>query len=140
MLNFTFIVITYLFFRRAFNAQVGDRSKLPFKCWGQPYISFYALFMTFSMLWVQGYTVFLPGNWSVESFLFSYLMIFIDIALYIFWKVYKRTSFVKPEEADITTGLAEVEAHERYLAAIESTKPKKKPKWWQKIFYIIFDI
>ncbi|GMF97622.1 unnamed protein product [[Candida] boidinii] len=62
MLNFTFIVITYLFFRRAFNAQVGDRSKLPFKCWGQPYISFYALFMTFSMLWVQGYTVFLPEN------------------------------------------------------------------------------
>ncbi|OWB76969.1 hypothetical protein B5S32_g1126 [[Candida] boidinii] len=140
MLNFTFIVITYLFFRRAFNVQVGDRSKLPFKSWGQPYISYYALFMTFSMLWVQGYTVFLPGNWSVESFLFSYLMIFIDIGLYIFWKVYKRTPFVKPEDADITTGLAEVEAHERYLAAIEATQPKKKHKWWQKIVYVIFDV
>ncbi|GME89517.1 unnamed protein product [[Candida] boidinii] len=138
LINFMVILTTFLFFRKAFDVQVGDRSKLPFKGWGQPYVTFYAFFMIFCMVWVQGYTVFLPGNWSVESFLFSYLMIFIDIGLYIFWKVYKRTSIVKPEDADITTGLAEVEAHERYLAAIEATKPKKNHKWWEKIGYLLF--
>src|SRR5690349_9301361 len=38
-------------------------------------ISYYAFAGTFTMAFVGGFTVFLPGNWSVPTFLFSYTMI-----------------------------------------------------------------
>lgn len=35
--------------------------------------------------------------------------------IYFGWKVVKKTSFIKPEDMDFHTGLAEVEAHENSL-------------------------
>lgn len=35
--------------------------------------------------------------------------------VFLFWKVWKRSSFVKAEEMDITTGLDEVEEHTNSL-------------------------
>lgn len=43
------------------------------------------------MAFVGGYTVFLPGNWNVPNFLFSYAMIGILPILFIFWKRKNRT-------------------------------------------------
>ncbi|GMG16290.1 unnamed protein product [[Candida] boidinii] len=130
MYSYTCILFTYIMWRRCTIAQGVDRENLPFKAWYQPYLSYCGMFITFCMLWVQGYTVFLPGNWSIESFLFSYLMIFIDIALFIFWKVYKRTKFVRPEDADITTGLREVIFHEKILAHEEAKRGPKIKRWF----------
>ncbi|OWB78990.1 hypothetical protein B5S32_g3199 [[Candida] boidinii] len=138
MYSYTCILFTYIMWRRCTIAQGIDRERLPFKAWYQPYLSYFGMFITFCMLWTQGYTVFLPGNWSVESFLFSYLMIFIDIALFIFWKVYKKTKFVRPEDADITTGLREVAFHEKILAHEEIKRGPRVKRWYEKIFFFIF--
>jgi amino acid transporter len=43
------------------------------------------------MAFVGGYTVFLPGNWDVTNFIFSYAMIGILPILFIFWKIKNRT-------------------------------------------------
>lgn len=43
------------------------------------------------MALVGGYTVFLPGNWKVPDFLFSYLMIGLVPALFVFYKIYRRS-------------------------------------------------
>lgn len=43
------------------------------------------------MAFVGGYTVFLPGNWDITTFFFSYAMIGIVPVLFVFWKIVHRT-------------------------------------------------
>ncbi|KAG7887188.1 hypothetical protein KL936_004709 [Ogataea polymorpha] len=138
MINFLSILVTYLHFRRAVSKQGIDRDAFPFKAWWQPYISIAAFIAIFCMVWVQGYEVFLPGNWSVETFLFCYLMIFVDAGLYLFWKIFKRTRYVNPLDADLVSGLEEVEAHERHLARMVEIHGKPVKHWYNRIVDFLF--
>lgn len=65
------------------------------------------------MAFVGGYTVFLPGNWNVPTFLFSYTMIGVFPILYFGWKIVKKTELRKPEEVDLISGVAEIEEYTR---------------------------
>lgn len=71
LINYSVICVTYLRFYAALKAQGVDRDKLPYKGWFQPYAGWFGLAGTFIMTFVGGYTVFLPGNWDVPTFLFS---------------------------------------------------------------------
>lgn len=116
LINYCVILVTFLHFRRAAIAQGLDRSKFPFRAIWQPWTCAITLCVVLAMVGVQGYTVFLPGWWSVQTFLFSYLMCFIDIAIFIGWKLVKRTKYRKnPREVDLTTGLDAIEEHEREI-------------------------
>jgi amino acid transporter len=53
--------------------------------------SYYAFAGTFIMAFVGGYTVFLPGNWNIPSFLFSYTMIGMYPILFVSWKVFRKS-------------------------------------------------
>jgi amino acid transporter len=70
LINYCVICATYICFYRALKAQNIDRTTLPYMGKLQPYAAYYACGATFVMALLGGYTVFLPGNWSVESFLF----------------------------------------------------------------------
>jgi amino acid transporter len=48
----------------------------------------------------------------VIDFLAAYIGIPIFFVLYAFWKILKRTPWVKPEDADITTGKAALDAED----------------------------
>lgn len=116
LINYCVILFTYLHFRRAVIKQGLNREAFSFKAWFQPWACIITLALVFTMVWLQGYTVFLPGNWSVDTFLFSYLMCFVDIFIYIAWKVIKRTKYRSdPAMVDLVTGLEEVEYHEMVL-------------------------
>lgn len=67
-------------------------------------------------MFIQGYSVFLPGNWDVGTFFTYYCMIFVCILLFLGWKIVKRTKFVKPAEADL---IWEKPVIDRYEASIE---------------------
>lgn len=142
LMNYCVILFTYIHFYRATKAQDLDRRALPFRSWFQPYGAIVTLVVVFIMLWVQGYTVFMPGSWSIETFLFSYLMIFVDVAIFIGWKLLKRTTYRRnPTEVDLVSGLDEVEYHERKLAEYRAAHPKKHTKtrkWLQRFTYIFF--
>ena len=74
---------TYLKFRKALEAQGIERASLPYRSFWQPYSTYFALVMCFIMTFVGGWEVFLPGNWDIPTFLFSYTMIgiFWDLSL-----------------------------------------------------------
>lgn len=133
LLNYGFMSIIYFCFYRAVVAQGLDRSSFPFKSWYQPYTILFSGFFIWIMVLFRGYASFKP--FSVDNFLFNYVMIAVSIAIFVFWKLLKRTKFVKPEEADLVTGLDEVEEHEyNYYAELESrganqTKFKKAFSW-----------
>jgi amino acid transporter len=118
--NYFFMCITYLGFYYACNAQGLDRKSFKYTSWFQPYTAYVAAFFTLCMIGTIGYTVFMPGNWDVVNFLTSYLMLFIDIGLFVGYKLIMKTKVVKSYEADLVTGLAEVEEHEQeYLADLQ---------------------
>jgi amino acid transporter len=73
MFNWLVMSITWIRFNSAITAQGIDRKDYlinPSK-W-QPYIGYWAAFWSFVFIWVQGYAVFLNGNWNVPQFIFNY--------------------------------------------------------------------
>jgi len=50
------------------------------------------------MAFVGGYTVFLPGNWDIPTFLFSYTMIGVLPVLFIYWKVFHKSQWRRLED------------------------------------------
>lgn len=141
LLNYGFMTITYICFYRAVKVQGLDRRTFPYRSWYQPYSICFAAFFIWCMIGILGYTVFIPGHWEVDSFLFNYVMIFVSAGIYIFWKVLKRTSFVKPEEADLFTGIEEIEEHEyEYYAQLEGEDEdgKRKENKFKSMLHWIF--
>ncbi|CAI5759438.1 unnamed protein product [Candida verbasci] len=125
ILNYGFMSITYIRFYHACIAQKIDRNEFTYKSWFQPYSIYLVCAYYWCLIGILGYQVFMPGKWTVDSFLFSYIMLFISIAAYVFWKLFKRQPFVKLREADLKTGLEEIEEHEyeyEYYAKSETVE------------------
>lgn len=102
------ICIAYIQFHKALKAQGVDRNDLVFKSHFQPYVAYGALFFFSIIILFNGFHVFKP--WSKDDFITAYIGIPIYFALYLFWKIFKRTKWISPAEADIFTGKAALDA------------------------------
>ncbi|OQE92000.1 hypothetical protein PENNAL_c0008G08732 [Penicillium nalgiovense] len=132
LINFSVVTFTFIRFKKALAAQGIARETLPYRSWFQPYIAYFACASTTLMAFVGGYTVFLPGNWSIPTFLFSYTMIGVFPIIYFGWKLFHGTKLLKPEEVDLVTGVPEIEEYTRGFVVIP---PKTVVhKWCQIIF------
>ena len=105
------MTFTFLRFMKACEVQGLSRDDLPYKGVLQPYLAWYALSGCFVMAFVQGYPVFLPGKWSVPTFLFSYTMLAVFPLLFLAWKLLKRTKWLKPEDVDLQKDVDEIEEY-----------------------------
>ncbi|CAK5271719.1 unnamed protein product [Mycena citricolor] len=103
MINYALISLTYLRFRAALAEQNVPRSTLPWVGRLQPFCGYYALITCTTMIFLSGYAVFLPGHWSVTTFVFSYVLILILPLVFLTWKFTKRTkaSLRKVSEIDL---------------------------------------
>ncbi|OJD26798.1 hypothetical protein ACJ73_01817 [Blastomyces percursus] len=113
LLNFFAVAFTFTRFMKALDAQGVSRDSLPYKGFLQPYLAYYACVGTLTMAFVGGYTVFLPGKWSVPTFLFSYTMIGLCPVLFFGWKLIKKTKWLKPHEVDLFKDVAEIDEYTR---------------------------
>ena len=67
------MAITSIRFNAAMKSQGLDRNEfLPVRSRFQPYAAWWALFWAGLFIWLQGYAVFLSGNWDVATFIFNY--------------------------------------------------------------------
>ena len=57
--------------------------------------------------------MFLPGNWDIPTFLFSYTMIGVFPVLFVTWKLLKKTKWLKPGEVDLYKDVEEIEEYTR---------------------------
>jgi amino acid transporter len=87
LINLSVVCATILFWRRALAAQGISRDSLPYRAIAQPFAAYLGLICCSAMAFVGGYTVFLPGNWDVPTFLFSYFMIGLFSVHYVGWKI-----------------------------------------------------
>ena len=113
LINFSVMSFTFIRWRKACQAQGLTKEKLPYYSRFQPFLAYYALTGCFIMTFVGGYTVFLPGMWSIPTFLFSYTMIGVFPVLFIGWKIFRKTKFLGPEEVDLFQDVEEIEEYTR---------------------------
>ncbi|KAJ2965910.1 hypothetical protein NUW58_g10795 [Xylaria curta] len=132
LVNYCVVCCTYVCFYRALKAQGISRDSLPYKAYLQPYAAYYALGATFIFALIGGYTVFLPGNWDVPSFLFSYTSVAAFPILYLGWKVLHKTKIYPPNKVDLKQDLEEVEEYTRNYI------PQPPRNGFSKWFNILF--
>ncbi|EGV66798.1 hypothetical protein CANTEDRAFT_112247 [Yamadazyma tenuis ATCC 10573] len=138
VLNYVYMAVTYIAFYRACSAQGIDRNSFGYKSWFQPYSIYFSLFFLIIMVGILGYPVFLPDSWDTPSFIFNYIMVFVNIVLVIFWKLLKRTKYIHPIDADLVTGLEEIEEHEyEYYAKMNVESQDYKESIFKKALHWI---
>ncbi|OQO02713.1 hypothetical protein B0A48_12242 [Cryoendolithus antarcticus] len=132
LINFAVMCLTFLFWRRALMAQGISRDTLPYKAILQPGAAYVGLAFCSVMAFVGGYPVFLPGNWDVPTFIFSYFMIALTPILFVVWKILKKTKIRKPHEVDLRGEVASIDEYTRLFVP----KPPRNAfdKWFNKIF------
>ncbi|KAL7010084.1 general amino acid permease agp2 [Cystobasidiomycetes sp. EMM_F5] len=127
LLNWIIMSSTWIRFNAGLKAQGLDRKTfLPYTSRYQPFAAWYALIMSILVLGISGYTLFLPGNFAADQFIFAYGMIFVVIAIYIGWKIVKRTRFWRGHEIDFVTDLQDINDYTEDFEAREALIPKKR--------------
>ena len=99
--------------RRALAAQNISLTSLPYKSILQPGAAYLGMICTIVMAFVGGYPVFLPGEWDVPTFLFSYFMIGLFPILFFGWKLIHKSKWRKPETVDLRGEVEEIEEYQR---------------------------
>jgi amino acid transporter len=112
LINFITMMITYLCFYRACKAQGLDRKTLPYTGFFQPYGTIVGLIVLIMVLGAYGYSTFLPGKFTIEGLFTYYTMVFLAPLTFGFWKLYKKTKWLKPHEVDLVWDAPVIDIYE----------------------------
>jgi amino acid transporter len=110
IIDYIVMSLTYIFFYRACKAQGVDRKTFPYCGWFQPYGAYVALTFETAVVFFYGYSSFTP--WDVSTFFTYYTMVILAPVLFIGWKLWHKTKFVSPYEADLVWERPIVDAYE----------------------------
>ncbi|EXJ87148.1 hypothetical protein A1O3_04107 [Capronia epimyces CBS 606.96] len=119
------ILLSHIYFVRARRAQnIPDDSlhyRAPLGIWG----SWGALCFCVLVAFTKNFAVFIhtaTSDFDYKNFITGYIAIPVFLIILFAYKVVYRTKGVKPAEADLQSGLAEVRLHEIEFAAMEAEK------------------
>ncbi|OQV02200.1 hypothetical protein CLAIMM_07436 [Cladophialophora immunda] len=115
------VCITYIRFHQGLHHNSISRDTLPYKAPLQPFLAYFAVCFCTVVAIFNGFDAFFPGRFSAKSFVPPYIDIPIFAALFVGYKVVKRTRFVKLSEMDLWSGKAEADR-------LEGTWPEVKPR------------
>ncbi|EGG10318.1 uncharacterized protein MELLADRAFT_34045 [Melampsora larici-populina 98AG31] len=127
------ICLSYLRFYKGLKVQGYDRDSLPYKAPFQPYLTYYTLTVLTLVIMLNGFEVFIPGNWSTGEFVVAYITLPMFLIGYIVWKLIKKTELVRAECMDLVSGQKDfLDADEvEVLEKPEVTKP------WGKLMDVV---
>ncbi len=112
LINFITMCGTYLAFYKACKVQGLDRKTLPYCGWFQPYATWFALGFEIVVVFVYGYSTFLPGQFTVEGFFTYYTMVLLAPITFFGWKLLKRTHWRRAHEVDLVWDGPLIDAYE----------------------------
>jgi len=102
----------------------------PYKPRIQPWGIYSGAFGAFGLALLNGFSVFLPGQWDVSSFLTAYIGIPAFLLIYVGHQLWSRQPWVRPiESIDMHEGIEEVLAAER--------PPRKHGKYTRFLWALI---
>ncbi|KLU91688.1 proline permease [Magnaporthiopsis poae ATCC 64411] len=112
IMTYTMMMIAYLGFYRARNVQGMDPATLPYLAPFTPYSSYVTLILGCTAVLFVGFDTFSPFEY--RDFITAYFAFPFGVVMFIGYKVFKKTSFVKPAEADLISGKKEVDEECRH--------------------------
>ncbi|KAI1499576.1 amino acid permease [Biscogniauxia marginata] len=115
------ICITYLRFYYGLRHNGISRDSLPWKSPLQPFLAYFAICFCLIVAFFNGFDAFFPGKFSAKTFVPPYIDIPIFACLFLGYKLFKRTSFVKLGDMDLWSGKTEVDR-------LEGTWPEVQPR------------
>jgi len=105
-LNWIAVLVSYLAMIKAMKVQNIPRSVMPYRNPLLPYGAYFALFITALVIVFSGYNAFIP-RFQIDKFMTSYIGIVVYLFNILWWKFYKKTKRVLPQDADLVTGRRE---------------------------------
>ncbi|CCK69192.1 arginine permease CAN1 KNAG_0C00790 [Huiozyma naganishii CBS 8797] len=124
-----FISLSHIRFMQALKYRGISRDDLPFKAALMPGLAYYASFLMFVIIIIQGFTAFAP-KFSGSDFAAAYISIFLFIGIWCLFQIIFRCRFIhKVEDVDIDTDRRDIEA-----VVWEDAEPKTV---WDKFWNII---
>ncbi|KAK9328468.1 amino acid permease-domain-containing protein [Lipomyces starkeyi] len=130
------VCLAHILFRRAWKVQGHSLDELAFKSHPGVIGSYLGLILNILVLIAQFWIAVWPigGSPNASDFFQTYLAAPVIIAFYIFYKVWKRTPFVRPSQADLVTGRREVDIP----ALIEELKAEREELKQRNVFVRIY--
>ncbi|UPK91886.1 hypothetical protein LCI18_002821 [Fusarium solani-melongenae] len=135
---YTCMLLTFIGWHRALKAQptVVPESSLPFLSPFRPYGAYFAFGLGCIFLIFIGWDTFSP--FDVEGWITYYFATAFGPTMFVVGKIFKRSRFVKPSEADLITGKAEVDEETRVWedpAALEIQRQRLQEMNWARRFW-----
>ncbi|KAF7562906.1 hypothetical protein G7046_g1213 [Stylonectria norvegica] len=138
--TYTMMLLVFVGWYRARIAQGLNPASLYYTAPLTPYSAYLGLAMGCTALFFIGFDSFKP--FSVQGFVTSYFCLPYSAGLFIFWKVFKKTTFADPETADLISGKKEVDEECRQWeeGGIEENWQKALAgmpvwrRWWEKLW------
>lgn len=120
IVNWLCILIVYLRFLYGCKAQGIDRHKeLPWAAPFQPYTTWVSLVVFILLFFTGGYSTFIKGHWSTETFISSYFNLPFILIVYFGYKFWMKTKIIPLAEIPIRPFI------EQYL---NNPEPEPEPK------------
>ncbi|CAI7582211.1 unnamed protein product [Penicillium pancosmium] len=108
VLTYTGMLCVFIAWYRALKAQGIDRKAfVPWAAPCQPYMAVVAIVIGCLTALFNGFSVFKP--FTIEGFVTAYFGMAFWAVMFVFWKVFHRTKFVSPVDADLVSGKAEID-------------------------------
>jgi yeast amino acid transporter len=105
-LNWIAVLVSYIAMIRAMKVQGIAREVMPYRNPLLPWGAYFALAITILVIVFSGYNAFIP-HFQIDKFMTSYIGIVVYLGNIAWWKIFKKTKRVKPEEMDLVTGRRE---------------------------------
>ena len=121
LLRWILISANHIHMDRALKAQGYTRKNLPHSTRFGPFAAWFSGIMSLIFLLTGGYTNFITGHFEIESFFTSYFIIPLFLGLYTFWKLYKKTRYLRPEEVDLQSIFTDIEENPEYIPELDWT-------------------
>ncbi|KAL7269371.1 hypothetical protein RUND412_007975 [Rhizina undulata] len=122
------IEFVHIRFRKAMVVQGLSIDDLQFKALWYPYGTYAALAANIFLILFQGYTAFL-NPFSAKDFVINYILIPVSAIMFVGYKFWNKTKWVKLEEVDLFSG-----RRERTEMPVESIKTES---WFKKVRRVV---
>lgn len=126
LLAWACILVIHIRFMQALKAQGIPRSSLAYKSPFQPYGTYFALTICVLVIFLKNFTVFLGHPFLYKTFITGYIVLPVFIIMFVGWKIYKRTHWIKSTEADLDTYRDVIDAEEEEFASEEAEKKARR--------------
>ncbi|CCH43735.1 dicarboxylic amino acid permease [Wickerhamomyces ciferrii] len=109
LLGWILMSANHIHMTRAMKVQGISRDRLPHKFKYGPQAAWISGIAAIIVLITGGFKNFIPGHFQIDNFFAAYFILPFSFGLFLFWKIFKKTRYLRPHEVDLAPLFKDVE-------------------------------